>query len=77
MGMTIDEAEAIEILKDVWLNANYIQNRESLTGMACKLAIDIMRKYQKIEEIAKAYKNGATALGCINEICEVLEDVSN
>ena len=39
--------------------------------------IDTMRKYQNIEEIAKAYKNGATALGCINEICEVLEDDSN
>ena len=37
-------------------------------------AVIILRKYQKITKIAKAHKNGATGLACMNEICEVIED---
>lgn len=81
MGMSIDEAEALEILKDIRLNTNYIQNRESRTGMACKLAIDIMRKYKMIEDIIewKNYDNLSTEdyYGDYLRICDIRKVLDN
>lgn len=51
MGMTIDEAH--QILSNGLANAP----SEHEWCMAFKLAIDIMRKYQKIEQIAREGKN--------------------
>lgn len=76
MGIKINEEQAIEILSDIRMNVNYKCNTETQTGMACKLAIDIMRKYQKIQEI---YDNWNVDFGvethrAMSKIGEVLED---
>ena len=76
MGMSIDESEALEILKDIRLNANYIQNRESRTGMACKLAISTMRKYQKIVGIVSLNDEEFKQCG-LKELKEILEVIAD
>ena len=63
MGMTIDDAiETIEYLKT--------QNSQL---KSLDIAITIMRKYQKIEEIVGNY-GFYTSWLCLKEIREVLED---
>lgn len=69
MGMTIDEAYGI--LSNGLVNAP----SEHEWCVAFKMAIDTMRKYQKIEQIIhddwiKGVNSGAT----LNKIEEVLED---
>lgn len=76
--MTIGEAEALEILNDIGLNANYMLNRESRTGMACELAIDIIQKYQKIKEIVTnndlEWGNTSVRANALWEVKKVIED---
>lgn len=78
MEMTIEEPEALEILKDIGLNANYMQNRESRTGKACELAIDIIQKYQKIKEIVTnndlEWGNTSVRANALWEVKKVVDD---
>lgn len=71
MEMTIDKSIS-QIIDSLMGKKSYLldhSDRVALTN-----ALNTMRKYQKITKIAKAHKNGATGLACMNEICEVLED---
>lgn len=72
MGMTIDKA--ISHLDTYSSTMGSGQTTQEQHEEAKRIAVDTMRKYQKITKIAKAHKNGATGLACMNEICEVIED---
>lgn len=81
MGMTIDKAidrlEDLHFEQDNWeygeLTEDCLLNREAL-----RLAIDTMRKYQKIREIVKSWKfdtwTDGVSYDCMVKISEVLED---
>ena len=77
MGMTFDKAieNLNEIIEEGWL----ISDMEKCTAIdACELAIDTMRKYQKIQEIVR-WNNAPSPYykpdgQLFREICEVLED---
>jgi hypothetical protein len=64
MGMTIDEAI-------VWLNTDDFESKGFAD--ATSVAIDTMRKYQKISEIVKAW-NDMNSFDSMVQIREVLED---
>ena len=68
MEMTIDEAIT-------WLNTDDYESKGF--AEATSVAIDIMRKYQKIAVICGAYKLGMKSIYCMDEIKEVIEDGSN
>ena len=72
MGMTIDEI--IKYIPAPICGETEIGPEKQKEYDAHDTAVIILRKYQKITKIAKAYKNGATGLACINEICEVIEE---
>jgi len=69
MEMTIEEAH--RILSNGLVNAQ----SEHEWCVAFKIAIDTMRKYQKIEEIVKAW-NDMNSFDSMKQISEVLEDGS-
>lgn len=64
MGMTIDEA--MNHIKYGIIEGNYPLPRD-LGVEACNIAIDTMRKYQKIEQIIKDWEDGrfSDAVGCL------------
>jgi hypothetical protein len=68
MGMTIDEA--IEIIN------HYLDYPKEEVRKALLVAIETMRKYQKIEEIVKAW-NDMNSFDSMLKISEVLEDGRN
>lgn len=75
MRMSIAEPiQTLEYLRDSGVFPFSTTEGVLYTAGSIDLAIEIMRKYQRIQEIAKAHKNGATGLACMNEICEVIED---
>lgn len=72
MGMTIDEAiRRID-------HHNYIHQRREPRAIyiseAFKIAVDIMRKHQKIEQIVNAWDDDENAMILVNKIKEVIED---
>ena len=74
MGMTINEA-----IKDIELTCEYLKNIgvfDTPANERCKpsldMAIDTMRKYQKIEQILKDIPYGGEAT--VRRIQEVVED---
>lgn len=72
MGMSIDEAiRRID-------NHNYIHQRREPRAIyiseAFKIAVDIMRKYQKIEQIVNAWDDDENAMILSHKIKEVIED---
>ena len=69
MGMTIDEAVT-------WLNTDDYESKGFAD--ATIVAIDTMRKYQKIEQIIEVWRQDIFAkdFECIAEVAEVVEDES-
>lgn len=65
MGMSIEE-----IIRDIKTNILPFDRRESLYG-----AIDIMRKYQKIEDIVRDYYNEQYTDKLDIEIIEMISEV--
>ena len=80
MGMSIDKAIKMleEIIDEGWL----ISDLEKCPAIdSCELAINIMRKYQKIQKIAEAYDKGTLeendGVYAFKRIKEVVEDGTN
>lgn len=74
MGMTIDNA--IEHIKQASFDyCEFWEETKNDTTIAYDLAIDIMRKYQKIEQILKDIPYGGEAT--VRRIQEVVEDGRN
>ena len=71
MGMTIDEA--ISHLDTYSSTMGNGQTTQAQHEEAKKVAIDIVRKYQKIKEIVKAW-NDNNSFDSMCQISEVLED---
>ena len=79
MGMTIDKS--MEVLADYIdtykiCGGNGYNPATNITQEACEafeMAIDTMRKYQKIKEIVKAW-NDMNSFDSMVQISEVLED---
>jgi hypothetical protein len=79
MGMTLDKAidtlEDLHFEQDNWeygeLTEDCLLNREAL-----RLAINIIRKYQKIEKVVKNW-NDMNSFDSMVQIGEVLEDGNN
>lgn len=67
MKMTIDEAIT-------WLNTDDYESKGFAD--ATSVAIDTMRKYEKIQAIVKAW-NDMNSFDSMKQISEVLEDGSN
>lgn len=67
--MTIDEA--MNHIKYGIIENNYPLQRD-LGIEACNLAIETMRKYQKIEQIMKDYHR--YPMDCLFDVKEVIED---
>ena len=72
MGMTIEEA--INHIKYGIIENNYPLQRD-LGIEACNLAIDTMRKYQKIEDIVRDYYNEQYTDKLDIEIIEMISEV--
>ena len=67
MGMTIDEA-----IHDTEVMKEYLECRGEIRSEGLGVAIDTMRKYQKIEQILKDIPYGGEAT--VRRIQEVVED---
>ncbi len=68
--------KAIEIIKHT-SNLGYgivIEGDTKKINEALDIAIDTMRKYQKIEEIYKNWSYGADSCDCMKDIERVVED---
>lgn len=81
MGMTIEESrKLLSQYKKLFnsLNGNYKLSQVQIAELSHSIstAIDIMRKYQMIEEIYKnwCYPTQINAVEAMNKIGEVLED---
>ena len=66
MGMTIDEHMAQLKKLKAFHNGSY--------GASINFALDIMRKYQKIDWITQAWDDDENAMILVHKIREVLED---
>ena len=73
MGITIDKAIKMleEIIDEGWL----ISDLEKCPAIdSCELAIDIMRKYQKIQDIVNKWDDDENAMILVSMIKEAMED---
>ena len=70
MGMTIEE-----IIQELERTKDYPAS-DPASDEALDAAIDTMRKYQKIEQIVKAW-NDMNSFDSMKQISEVLEDATN
>lgn len=78
MGMSIDEAVNVIHKMLAYTDLSVRANLKADMIDACHMAIDTMRKYQKIEQIMeRTVDDGTSMYDTLQEIEEVIEDATN